>query len=612
MIRHTNSRLTALPFQRNNTQCFPAIPSYSLSLHFFYVLLFITFLGQPTIATSAQINLPKDSQGWTVFTPSSDSRIVYISANGNDSTGQHYNTSDTTLGGDPFNPSGEVHSYATYSAAYAQTRDGYPDWILFKRGDTFFFSIGGVKSGRSETEPFFVGAYGATGPLPLLKHGSSFGLSVSKTSPSVASESKFFAISSLRFYAHTRDPENTSEYAGPAGNLGLKLNAYSTGNSINSCLIEGCEFIYEMNNGVTADGGGTVYDVKLRRNKFLSNYPDTSHSQGLWANKVDGFFLEENIFDHNGWYSKNGENGIGPGTVFNHNIYFAGVKNTTLKNNVFMRGSNMNNKFTSPYGDSENITIDGNLYVGGHIGIGIGTNYLNTADRFKNVAISNNVMTNLGMDNVTGQGIAWYMQISGWKEGTVSGNILMNQIGELSPNGTHAFEVWSDARDVNITGNVVYNLEDSSTYMLYANSSTATYNFSNNKISILNGNPKLTLIKTGPNQHSNNKWHSSTGGSSGWVINGADNSFLNFAASIGDTSSTYGSISFPDPTRSIETYMRSLGADATIDAFIVAARAQNRYSWNSQFTANAVNTWIKKGFLNDISSPAGFRKISGN
>lgn len=540
-------------------------------------------------------NLPRDANGWTIFTPSVDTRIVYVSTAGNDSTGQVYSSASAEVGTDPFKPSGEIQPFATYGAAYAQTRDGYPDWILFKRGDTFYTSINSTKSGRSETEPFFIGAYGTSGASPVIKHGASNGLEISRTSTSIKASTAYFAVSSLRFYAHTRDPENTNEFVSTAGGSNLFLMAYNSGNSLSSGLIEGCEFSFGSNNDISAGTTSPITYLTLRRNTFLSTYPYSGHTQGLWATKIDGFLLEENIFDHNGWLVKDGE-GVGAGTIYNHNTYFADVKNTTLKNNIFMRGSNMNNKFTSPDAGTENVTIEGNLYIGGHIGIGIGTNY-SWPDRFKNIAIKNNVMTNIGMDNITGQGIAWYIQIAGWSKGVVSGNLLMNQIGELYDGGfTLVIDIWDDAKNVDILNNILYKFDDNQTTVLLSDSTTSTFSFSSNTISIPNGNPNLVNTKTGDHSFSNNKWYAFSGENIGWIFNGNNGSLSSFSSAVGDSSSTYGNISFPDATRSIETYMASLGETATIDAFIAKARAQDRYNWDHNITAEAANAWIKDGF----------------
>jgi hypothetical protein len=44
------------------------------------------------------LNLSQDANGWTEFSPSNDTRICYIAADGDDGTAQYYN--DTLLSSD--------------------------------------------------------------------------------------------------------------------------------------------------------------------------------------------------------------------------------------------------------------------------------------------------------------------------------------------------------------------------------------------------------------------------------------------------------------------------------------------------------------------------------
>jgi len=110
-----------------------------------------TSIPQKDEETDLALDLPRDNYGWTMFSPSSDTRIMYVSASGNDSTGAVYNSKSYS---DPFSPS-LPSSFKTYAAAFAHARNGYPDWILFKRGETFYEAIGSqIVNGRSASEPF--------------------------------------------------------------------------------------------------------------------------------------------------------------------------------------------------------------------------------------------------------------------------------------------------------------------------------------------------------------------------------------------------------------------------------------------------------------------------
>ena len=59
-------------------------------------------MNSPARYTGSALDLPIDNNGWTIFTPSSDTRIMYVSVSGNDSTGAVYNSKSFS---DLFNPS---------------------------------------------------------------------------------------------------------------------------------------------------------------------------------------------------------------------------------------------------------------------------------------------------------------------------------------------------------------------------------------------------------------------------------------------------------------------------------------------------------------------------
>jgi hypothetical protein len=53
---------------------------------------------------------------------------------------------------------------------------------------------------------------------------------------------------------------------------------------------------------------------------------------------------------------------------------------------------------------------------------------------------------------------------------------------------------------------------------------------------------------------------------------------------------------FPDPNRSIASYMQSIGMSGGLDEFLAEARQQSRFNWRTEFTAQAVNAHIREGF----------------
>ena len=53
-----------------------------------------------------------------MFTPSADSRLIYVSSSrGNDTTGRAYLPTDSVIGADPFNPVGVIKPFRTIASA---------------------------------------------------------------------------------------------------------------------------------------------------------------------------------------------------------------------------------------------------------------------------------------------------------------------------------------------------------------------------------------------------------------------------------------------------------------------------------------------------------------
>src|SRR5262249_30231035 len=105
-----------------------------------------------------------DGNGWTVFTASSDTRKIYVSS----SMGNDFNSG--------LSPSTPVK---TIAKGLSLLRDGYPDWLLLKKGDSWIEGNQLRVSGRSASEPMVISSYdpnnptvpdpGTGGARPLIK-----------------------------------------------------------------------------------------------------------------------------------------------------------------------------------------------------------------------------------------------------------------------------------------------------------------------------------------------------------------------------------------------------------------------------------------------------------
>jgi hypothetical protein len=568
----------------------------------FFMLLWATVLVS-AMAVSAPIDLPRDADGWTLFSPSADSRIVYIRQGGSDASGQVYAPTDAAIGDDPFNPVAAVNAFETYAAAYAQTRNGSPDWILLRRGDEFTFSLGSsIHSGRAADEPFLIGAYGPSGRCPVVKTGpnQAFGLS----------DLQFFTLFGIDFYAHTRDP-NGPDYVDGTGSSGFRLVAGS-GHSLTGVLFEGCKFRFYLNNSVQKYLGTTTGDFDIRRCLFTDNYSESSHSQGLYTSAVDGFTLEENIFIHNGWYTQqlNGgnEQDGGQATMFNHNTYFTNSTNVTFSENMFLIPSSCGTKWTANDGFvAENIILDNNLFVDGEVAIGMGGNTTEPL-RFKNPIVRNNVITDIGRSQPTGRTLGWGIGAEDWDGGVIANNLLMNQPLDAITN-TYGINLVGTLRNVSITRNIIHNIRFADGLNLSdgRGSDVDGMVFSENMIQI-SLDARYTIDAeydpAGKWVFSDNVYYSDRPEESRFRIAGTQMTMAQWQTANGDNS-IFESHPFPEPTRDIQGYQASIGQPASIDAFIATCRDQDRFSWDPRYTAGAVNSWIKAGFALPDSNADG-------
>jgi hypothetical protein len=547
---------------------------------------------------SAHASLPKNSEGWTIFTPSEDSLIVYVSQNGNDETAKTYAKKE--LGSSPFNPPENMtlHSFKTFKE---NTRQNKPDWILVKRGDTFFESIK-VRNGKNLTEPFLVAAYGEKKSNPIFNTGD-------KTALQMCCKSfKFIAVQGLDFYAHTRIPDSTY-YISSKGSGGL--NVYIGDDHLgNGLLVEGNRFNFYIGNVV--QGPGTLKNIVIRRNSFFDSYSTTSHSQGFYAANVS-LKLEENIFDHNGWLIQASDiagKEHGAATMFNHNTYFANARNVEFINNIFIRSSSIHNKWTANEGShsSSEIIIKNNLYVDGEMGISVGGNKAG-AYRFKNYQITDNVMLNIGHSQPTGRTLGWGLEIKDWEGGTVKNNYFLNQVNPQVTN-TYGIKISGTTKNVEIENNKFNNLFSANAIVLGTGGSKENITINNNQFSFKENGAALIKVEkdlVGYSFKDNRYFHEAgpqktyldnTSSVSFWQIIFSPPKNTNFVEWITLTKELESQWHKPNALekRTIESYLKSINKKPSIDVLTQELRNMSMRNWDEMYTAKSINQYIKLGY----------------
>lgn len=495
-------------------------------------------VSSPAQAQTVAPNI--DDKGWTILTPSADTRTIYVS---------------NSQGSDSNDGRSESAPVRNIARGLALIRHGYPDWLLLKKGDTWtdeaFGVISGVangkaRSGRSANEPMLFGAYG-TGARPLIKTNPlNHAAGIFAFGGGGGGGGNYLAVVGLEFYAYTRDPDSLSFNAETITNTHSGIILL---NPIDWLLIEDCKFGFYRSN-LSIQGASSQANVMLRRSIITDAYSVNSHSQGIYVDGgMQGMLIEENLFDHNGWHADI----EGTRTKFNHNVYYQGEQGPVIyRGNISARAS-----ATGIQGRSGGIGTD-NLFVANPL-----TGYF--SGNGATAGQSNDWDSNVVLHGIGASGIAdgWGLHINNKAHGS---KMRSNIVAHYAGGGTAGFgyrvggEVASD--NVELTDNILYKWQ------------------TNNPLYI-------------------------TGGSAGIVSSG------NQFDATGENAH-----GFIDPDRTIMAYDALNKGNGSIENFLAKARQQSKDNWWPEYTATAVNNYIRVGFrkapehtepipppLNDIPAP---------
>jgi len=549
-----------------------------------------------------------DTSGWSVITPSEDSRLIYVSSSsGDDATAEYYAPRDIDNIEDP----GIIKPFKTIEAAYLNTREGHPDWILLLRGDVWeVHKHVQLKTGRSVSERSVITSYGLSDQRPMIR-------SDAEETFRIWSEKTFIAINGIRFYAYKRDPESADFPGWGLTGESIAIRMYSPKETVSgTVLIEGNDFNY-FSKGITINGGGDVLDIVIRRNTIRNSYSEENHSQGIYASHAS-VLLEENIFDHNGWYQKQvgtgNEKDEGQGNMFNHNTYFSDSFNSKFIRNIFLRSSSIQNKWTSnsdPNSSSDSIKshdlwMEDNLYVGGEVGISAGGNTdYDTGPRWKNITIINNVMLAIGRDQPTNRTLGWNIDATDWDGGLICGNYLLHNDNPLVTN-ISGIRLSGHSNDVTIAENTIHGLIASAPSSKTAAISIdgapkANIHISGNNIQLADSNMRIFVSdQQGSIVYDGNKYHSDLDSAEWFRLLDTNYDIDAWRAISDDINSAVGKDSFLEPRRTFETYLSSIGLSQSINEFMEQAVIQSKGNWNKDFTADSVLAYIREAY-GDVS-----------
>ncbi|MFN0132390.1 MAG: GC-type dockerin domain-anchored protein [Phycisphaerales bacterium] len=512
-----------------------------------------TALAQPVLTNQADpcryiqpwpIGL-STQDGWTQFQLSQDSRVVYVST----STGNNANSGLS-----------ESAPKRTILAGYALLRDGFPDWLLLKSGDTFDEAFPSwSKGGRSETEPMRIGCYGL-GERPLIRSGDSNGFYAA----AYPSPKAHLAITDLHFFPHT--------YAGdesyPPGGIVI-LNYWS------DVLIENCRIEkYFVNVAVEGIANqGIPQRTRIRRSVIADSFRvgTAEASQGLFFAAKD-LLLEENVVDHNGW--RQDVVGAVP-TIFRHNLYIHDSSTGT----VVTRGNIVSRASQNGISQRCSGLVEGNLLLQNPVHIPAAGDALT-------------IRLNVCLDSRdAGLGIT----LNGGGQVHVYENVIAHGVYG-GGKGLHFVGTYDR---LSVRKNVVYDwARDASPLAIaaqYEGAGTGLVDFVANELQQVRAG---YLISDYPRpagfvRYRDNRYFTMNPPPHQMDIN---MTYPAWVTRSGEQGSTFSRIAYPDPDRDIATYAATIGVGSSVEDFLAAAKKQSRANWRTDLTAAAVNGYIRAGF----------------
>lgn len=503
------------------------------------------------------------SGGWTDIAPSSDSRVVYVSS---------------SAGNDSNNGLSENAPKRSIAAAYAVMRNGYPDHMLLRRGDTWTESFGTwTKSGRSLTEPMVVRTYGDAVARPLIRSGNRNGL-VTAYGPNENYKLHDLAFIGFELHAHT--------YTGSGSCAG-----FQTFMPIDNLLLEDIKITgYGTNlaiQGRDNSAGSGVRNLKVRRCVFVDAHCSDAHSQGAFVSGVYGGLFEENVFDKNGF-----KPGVAEATIFNHNMYITnGTTDIVLRRNIISDGSSHGIQLRSG-GE-----IRENLIYKNAIGVLLGGGDTVDVGGVEGQMIDNVILA--GKDITPSIRRGYGIDLKNIRSATIRGNIVANK---LTNTGAYAMGGYVSGgptgvgvNNVHMSQNYIVNWGGS--FSINSLSAPATYSgnvFEDNTIIDVQTNHGLVSTPNiGPSnvQFRNNKFWSQNN-SSPFTFSGASYNLANWRQRTSDTGSTFSQMQVGSGL-TLGRYAAQAGIGSTDESFIEACRARSRYNWNEATDPRRVLEYLR-------------------
>lgn len=551
----------------------------------------------------------RDTNGWTVFPDASTlgGRKIYVS---NPVTGTD----------DPVNG---IYYVDTLTEGLNLLRKGNPDSLFLARGQTFTGSIPThLLGGASITRPMVIRSYG-TGVRPVLRSRFEFaGNSVSHLAIAdldIQGDGTGYGIRWAKLYTAGQPP-------GVRNILfeNIRVQRFQVGMSIESFQDAATPAAYYEN-------------ITLRRSQVLDNWGD-DHSQGLYATGIRGLTIEESVFDHNGFRTRDDATYEMSATIFAHNMYLqTGNKCVRVVGNVSADAAShglqarsggvvhdnflVRNPLAMSWGlvnggSVENKTIEPGL-SGSIVGNVVWESTDISSDTPRNggielgnartLLVQNNVMAHHLRGNVAGTGLIFSARMGiGLHNLQVEGNTVhnLNYGIEFNGNGWGPVTVRTDGSVADPAGTTLITALNSG---LPARSTPLSISdtgsiFRDNRLSRI---ARYTVYAANSGGHITHMDYASNfydcvNGTAACTSYGSLSSWL---TRTGETGYRTGLVPFVQSSRSIGTYLQQiypgtplLDSNAAYAQYMDRVRNMEKRTWDARFLGSSISRYLRDGF----------------
>lgn len=520
-----------------------------------------------TRTITLEVSTSGGGDGWTQLSKSVDTRSVYVSS---------------SLGDDANDGLTENTPKRTLQAARPLIRDGYPDWLLLRKGDEWSYAFERWEtSGRSASEPQVLTSYGPGTTRPKLLTGDKAGIMSLQNyvTPPQTDLLSHIRVVGLHF--------ECNGYSGWGdGPVGVRLLTW-----VKDFLVEDCKF-EKYGTAVVIQGLSNKKhdDVRLRRNVIADcdSLDSNMKPQGVYAQEASNVLIEENLIDRVG---------LSNPSIFRHAIYVdsEGNQNFTVRGNIISNTSSHGIQLR-PGGIIEN-----NLIARTSIAITLGSyeSYQPNSICRQNVILD-------GKNILPSKPRGWGITFDNAGPSLIQDNIVCNapDASDGRPIEVNIIET-SKSWGLLFVHNIVYGWPGAALNLQYKVDANQDMHLSGNMFRAKGSGLALELddVNTVGEVTSQNNSFYSGAPSNQWIQVGGSADLVSvagFKSMVNDTTSysvASAGAGFPSPDdRTVAHYNETLGGTKSHDAFMAEARLQSRDYWRPQYTAQAVNDWVRAGF----------------